>query len=61
MTDDPTAINAIAPPVPTNTTYQPTVKDSAASILDFQNAPAMPDPGAGLKVVVELLSRAGIF
>ncbi|KAL8923488.1 MAG: hypothetical protein Q9208_004616 [Pyrenodesmia sp. 3 TL-2023] len=59
--DKPTAINAVAPPVPTNTSYQPTVKDFAAPIVNLQNAPAMPDPGAGLKGVTELLSKADIF
>jgi len=60
-TDEPTAINAIQPPVPQVTTYQPTVKDFATPMISIQNAPSNPDPGAGLAGITELLGKAGVF
>ena len=60
-TDEPTAINAVTPPVPIITDYKPETKDFAAPIINLQNAPTMPNPGAGLQGVTELLGKSGIF
>ena len=60
-TDEPAAINAVQPPVPEVTTYNPTTKDFASPMISIQNAPAAPDPGVGLAGVTELLGKAGVF
>ncbi|KAH8601094.1 hypothetical protein B0O99DRAFT_667549 [Bisporella sp. PMI_857] len=59
--DEPTAIAAVAPPVPTISQYQASFKDFAPPMVSIQNAPAAPDPGIGLKAVTELLGKANIF
>ena len=61
-TDEPTAINALTPASAQITDYeakQP--KDFAAPIINLQNAPSMPAPGAGLSGITELLGKSGIF
>jgi len=60
-TDDPTAINAVQPTLPAPATYNPTIKDLAAPIVNVQNAPTMPDPSAGLAAVTSLLGKGDTF
>ena len=59
--DEPTAISAVTPPVPTVTDWRAAFKDFAAPIVNVQNAPAAPDAGAGLAGLSDLLGKAGIF
>jgi hypothetical protein len=59
--DEPTPIAAVTPPVPTITDWRAAFKDFAAPIVNVQNAPAAPEPGAGLAGLSELLGKSGIF
>lgn len=59
--DEPTAIMPVTPPVPTITDWKAAFKDFAAPIVNIQNAPAVPDPGAGLAGLSELLGKSGVF
>lgn len=60
-TDEPSAINPVVPVEPTITDWRAAFKDFATSLVTIQNAPAAPDPGAGLRAVTELLGKADIF
>lgn len=60
-TDEPTPINAVSPPVPTITDWRAAFKDFAPPLINIQNAPAAPAPGAGLAGLSELLGKSGIF
>lgn len=60
-TDEPTPIAMITPPVPTVTDWKAAFKDFATPIVNIQNAPAAPAPGAGLAGLNELLGKSGIF
>jgi hypothetical protein len=46
-TDEPTSISPIVTPTPTVTDWRAAFKDFATPIVNIQNAPATPDPGAG--------------
>jgi hypothetical protein len=59
--DEPTAISAVTPPTPTVTDWRAAFKDFAGPIVNVQNAPAAPAPGAGLAGLSDLLGKAGIF
>ena len=59
--DEPTSISAVTPPVPGVTDWRAAFKDFAAPIVNVQNAPAAPPPGAGLAGLSDLLGKAGIF
>ncbi|MEP7257162.1 MAG: papain-like cysteine protease family protein, partial [Flavitalea sp.] len=60
-TDEPTSIATLTPPMPTITDWKAAFKDFAAPIINIQNAPAEPAPGAGLTGLSELMGKAGIF
>ena len=60
-TDEPTAINPITVPTPSITDFKPTIKDFATPIVNIQNAPAAPAPGAGLAELATLLGKPDIF
>ena len=60
-TEEPTAISPIVTPTPTVSNYKPEYKDFAPPMVNIQNAPNAPDPGAGLAPLSELLGKAGIF
>lgn len=60
-TDEPTAINPVTVPVPTVTDWKAAFKDFATPIVNIQNAPPTPAPGAGLAAATELLGKSGIF
>ena len=60
-TDEPTSIATVTPPVPTITDWKAAFKDFAAPIINIQNAPAEPAPGAGLAGLSELMGKAGVF
>jgi Papain-like cysteine protease AvrRpt2/N-acetylmuramoyl-L-alanine amidase len=60
-TDEPTAILPVQPPVPTITDWKAAFKDFAQPIVNIQNAPALPAPGAGVSGLQELLGKAGVF
>ena len=60
-TDEPTAINPVTTPVPTVTDWKAAFKDFATPMINIQNAPATPTPGAGLSGVSDLLGKSGIF
>lgn len=59
--DEPTPFTPVTPPVPTITDWKAAFKDFAPPLINIQNAPALPDPGAGLAGLTELLGKAGIF
>ncbi|MBF9255160.1 N-acetylmuramoyl-L-alanine amidase [Pontibacter sp. 172403-2] len=59
--DEPTSINPVTVPVPTVTDWKAAFKDFATPIVNIQNAPPAPAPGAGLAAASELLSKSGIF
>jgi hypothetical protein len=59
--DEPTAILPISTPTPAITDWKAAFKDFAAPMINIQNAPAAPDPGAGLAGLNELLGKSGIF
>ena len=56
-TDEPTAINPVTVPVPTVTDWRAAFKDLATPIVNIQNAPATPAPGAGLAASTTLLGQ----
>ena len=60
-TDEPTAIAPMTPPTPAPTAWQASFKDFAAPLVNIQNAPALPAPGAGLAGLAELLGKSDIF
>ena len=60
-TDEPTPIGQVAPPTPTITDWKAAFKDFATPIVNIQNAPAAPAPGAGLAGLNELLGKSGVF
>jgi len=60
-TDEPTAISPVTPPTPVVTDWKAAFKDFATPMVNIQNAPAAPAPGAGLAGLSDLLGKAGIF
>lgn len=60
-TDEPTPIAQLQPPVPTITDWKAVWKEFAPPLINIQNAPAAPEPGAGLAGMTELLGKSGIF
>lgn len=60
-TDEPTSINPVTVPVPTVTDWKAAFKDFATPMVNIQNAPATPAPGAGLAAATELLGQSGVF
>ena len=60
-TDEPTSIAPIVVPTPVVTDWKAAFKDFATPIVNIQNAPAMPAPGAGLQGLSELLGKSGVF
>jgi Papain-like cysteine protease AvrRpt2 len=59
--DEPTAISPVTVGVPTPTAFNPQFKEFATPIVNIQNAPAAPAPGAGLAGLSELLGKSDIF
>ena len=59
--DEPTTINPVTVPVPTVTDWKAAFKDFATPIVNIQNAPAAPAPGAGLAGLSELLGKSDVF
>lgn len=60
-TDEPTPISPLVAPTPVVTNYTPTYKDFAPPMVNIQNAPSEPAPGAGLAGLNDLLGKSGIF
>lgn len=62
-TDEPTSINPVTVPVPEVTDWKAAFKDFATPIVNIQNAPAAPAPGAGLAAsgIADLLGKNDIF
>ncbi len=60
-TDEPTPIAPIVAPTPTITDWKAAWKDFAPPLINIQNAPATPAPGAGLNGITELLGKSGVF
>jgi hypothetical protein len=60
-TDEPTAISPVTPPTPVVTDWSAAFKDFATPIVNIQNAPTAPTPGAGLAGLSELLGKSGVF
>jgi hypothetical protein len=59
--DEPTPFAPVITPTPTVTDWKAVFKDFAPPIVNIQNAPASPTPGAGLSGLSELLGKTGIF
>lgn len=60
-TDEPTAISPIVTPTPEPTDWKAAFKDFATPIVNIQNAPSLPAPGAGLAGLSDLLGKSDIF
>lgn len=60
-TEEPTPIAPIITPTPTITDWKAAWKDFAPPLINIQNAPATPEPGAGLTGITELLGKSGVF
>ncbi len=59
--DEPTTILPITTPTPGVTDWKAAFKDFATPIVNIQNAPGAPSPGAGLSGLSELLGKSGVF
>jgi hypothetical protein len=59
--DEPTPIGPVTVPTPVVTDWRANYKDFAPPIVNVQNAPAAPAPGAGLAGLTDLLGRGGVF
>lgn len=59
--DDTTPISPVSVPTPVVTDWQAAFKDFAAPIVNVQNAPTTPAPGAGLQELSTLLGASGVF
>lgn len=59
--DEPTPISPVTVPSPASIDWRANYKDFAAPIVNVQNAPAAPAPGAGLEGLSELLAASGAF
>jgi hypothetical protein len=59
--DEPAAIMPVTVPTPTITDWQAAIKDFATPIVNVQNAPGTPAPGAGLAGLSDLLAQSGVF
>jgi hypothetical protein len=59
--DEPTPIGSVTVPTPTVIDWRANYKDFAAPIVNVQNAPTAPAPGAGLAGLADLLSKSGVF
>jgi hypothetical protein len=59
--DDAPAFGTVSVPTPSNTAYNPQIKDFATPMVSIQNAPALPEPNAGLASTLELLGKASLF
>ncbi len=59
--DEPTAVATVTPPTPTVTDWKAAFKDFAQPLVNIQNAPATPAPGAGLAGLNDLLGKSGVF
>ena len=60
-TDEPTAISPLTAPTPAPTDWKAAFKDFAPPIVNIQNAPTLPAPGAGLAGLSDLLGKSDIF
>jgi len=60
-TEEPTSIAQVVTPTPTISSYQPNYQDFAQPLVNIQNAPDAPAPGAGLAALNQLLGQAGVF
>lgn len=60
-TDEPTSVQPVVTPVPTITDWKAVFKEFAQPLINIQNAPGLPEPGAGLAGIQELLGKAGVF
>ncbi|SFF08517.1 N-acetylmuramoyl-L-alanine amidase [Chitinophaga sp. CF118] len=60
-TDEPTPFAPITVPTPTITDWKAAFKDFAPPMVNIQNAPALPTPGAGLAGLSDLLGKSGVF
>ena len=60
-TDEPTPFSPLTAPTPTVTDWKAAFKDFAPPLVNIQNAPTLPTPGAGMAGLSELLGKAGIF
>jgi outer membrane protein OmpA-like peptidoglycan-associated protein len=59
--DEPTPIAPVTTPTPVVTDWRAAFKEFAQPLVSIQNAPATPEPGAGLAGMTELLGKAGVF
>lgn len=60
-TDEPTPFAPVTVPTPAVTDWKAVFKDFAPPMVNIQNAPALPTPGAGLAGLSDLLGKSGIF
>ncbi|SDW91045.1 hypothetical protein [Paenibacillus sp. CF384] len=60
-TDEPTSVAPVTLPTPQFTDWKAAFKDFAQPIVNIQNAPALPDSGAGLSGITNLLGKSDAF
>ncbi|MCY9696094.1 hypothetical protein [Paenibacillus alginolyticus] len=60
-TDEPTSVTPVTLPTPQLTDWKAAFKDFAQPLVNIQNAPALPDTGAGLASITDLLGKSGVF
>jgi hypothetical protein len=60
-TDEPTSISPVVVPTPSVADWKAAFKDLATPIVNIQNAPAAPAPGAGLAGLSDALTKSGVF
>ena len=60
-TDEPTPFVPVVTPTPTITDWKAAFKDFAPPMINIQNAPNEPAPGAGLAGLNDLMGKSGVF
>jgi hypothetical protein len=59
--DEPTAIAPVNLPTPTAQDWQAAWREFASPVVNIQNAPGLPAPGAGLGALSDALTKSGVF
>jgi Papain-like cysteine protease AvrRpt2 len=59
--DEPTPIAPVSLPTPTPQDWQAAWRDFAQPMVNIQNAPGLPAPGAGLAGLSDALTKSGVF
>ena len=60
-TDEPTTISPVVVPTPSVADWKAAFKELAPPMVNIQNAPTAPAPGAGLEGLSDALTKSGVF